>query len=569
MGRMVGCNLLWLAVASCILTLAFPSTIQQGYGSPRNSSSNGLDLDCGSPGTPEAGVCFDPCQNYTVLDDPSRSIENTEQAHQCDDHLQGWYRFVGEGGVKMPEACVEIYRCHTSAPMWLAGPHPILGDGIVSRTACANWNENCCFWSTEVQVKACSEESGSYHVYRLQGTPECSLRYCTEPTPPEPTPSVPSPPEPTPPEPTPTVPSPPEPTPVPSASPVPCEILCRNEEECVLEDDNWTCVCNQGLNVSDTQSLQPQLDCGPDEMKVKLDKCLLGGLGFKEEIIAYLNNRNCSRIMQNEPNNWVSTTSPVVAGDCGNTLENNGTHAIYRNTLSLATDFIIRDFIVNVNFQCAYPLDMKISLQTALEPIVSSLNIDVDGAGEFTVRMALFQDQSYTHPYEGAKVVLPVESMLYVGAILETGDTSKFKLLLRNCYATPTEDRDDPLKYFIIRDSCPNQRDSTIHVEENGVSSESRFSVQMFMFAGNYDLVFLHCEVYLCDPTEEQCEPSCSTNRLRSNGPGINLAQVLDLGPITRRGAQTLDASSGTPSTAGFLMVWPTFFLPVFLTWLF
>lgn len=150
-----------------------------GYGSPRNSSSKGLDLDCGSPGTPEAGVCFDPCQNYTILDDPSRSIENTEQAHQCDNHLQGWYRFVGEGGVKMPEACVEIYRCHTSAPMWLAGPHPILGDGIVSRTACANWNENCCFWSTEVQVKACSEESGSYHVYRLQGTPECSLRYCT------------------------------------------------------------------------------------------------------------------------------------------------------------------------------------------------------------------------------------------------------------------------------------------------------------------------------------------------------------------------------------------------------
>lgn len=48
----------------------------------------------------------------------------------------------------------------------------------------------------------------------------------------------------------------------------------------------------------------------------------------------------------------------------------NGTHAIYRNTLSLATDFIIRDFRVNVNFQCAYPLDMSVSLETALQPIV-------------------------------------------------------------------------------------------------------------------------------------------------------------------------------------------------------
>jgi hypothetical protein len=273
--------------------------------------------------------------------------------------------------------------------------------------------------------------------------------------------------------------------------------------------------------------------------------------------------------MQREDGNWMSVTSPVQASACGNILESNGTHAIYKNTLSLATDFIIRDFIVNINFQCAYPLDMKVSLQTALQPIVSSLNINVGGEGEFTVRMALFQDQSYTHPYEGDNVVLSVESMLYVGAILERGDTSRFNLLLRNCYATPTKDRDDPVKYFIIRNSCPNQRDSTINVQENGVSSESRFSVQMFMFAGNYDLVFLHCEVHLCDSLNEECQPTCSRSQLRSEVPAINLTQVLDLGPITRRGAQALGVMSGTPSTPGFLVAWPMLLLPVLLAWLF
>lgn len=65
--------------------------------------------------------------------------------------------------------------------------------------------------------------------------------------------------------------------------------------------------------------------------------------------------------------------------------------------------------------------------------------------------MALFQDQNYTLPYEGDAAVLSVESMLYVGAILERGDTSRFNLLLRNCYATPTRDKTDPVKYFIIR----------------------------------------------------------------------------------------------------------------------
>ncbi|XP_002826247.2 pancreatic secretory granule membrane major glycoprotein GP2 isoform X2 [Pongo abelii] len=348
-----------------------------------------------------------------------------------------------------------------------------------------------------------------------------------------------------------------------------CEKACRPEEECLALNSTWGCFCRQDLNSSDVHSLQPQLDCGPREIKVKVDKCLLGGLGLGEEVIAYLRDPNCSSILQTQEKNWVSVTSPVQASACRNILERNQTHAIYKNTLSLVNDFIIRDTILNINFQCAYPLDMKVSLQAALQPIVSSLNVSVDGNGEFIVRMALFQDQNYTNPYEGDAVELSVESVLYVGAILEQGDTSRFNLVLRNCYATPTEDKADRVKYFIIRNSCSNQRDSTIHVEENGRSSESRFSVQMFMFAGHYDLVFLHCEIHLCDSLNEQCQPSCSRSQVRSEVPAIDLARVLDLGPITRRGAQSPGVMNGTPSSAGFLVAWPMVLLTVLLAWLF
>ncbi|KFO21015.1 Pancreatic secretory granule membrane major glycoprotein GP2 [Fukomys damarensis] len=512
---MVGSDFLWLALASCFLVLAL--TIQQGYTSTREATFNRQDLACGAPGTPEADICWDPCQNHTILDQPSRSTEHEDAGDKvCDSNLSGWYRFVGEGGTQMSESCIPVYRCQTESPMWLNGTHPFLGDGIVQRTACAHWSESCCLWSTNVLVKACP---GGYHVYRLESTPACNLRYCTDP----------------------------------STAQKRCEDTCRPEEECRMEDGVWGCFCRQNLNSSDVHNLQPQLDCGANEIKMKLDKCLLGSLGFGEEVLAYLSDRTCSSILQREEGNWISVTSPVQASACGNILEKNGTHAIYKNTLSLATDFIIRDTLITINFQCAYPLDMKVSLQTALQPIVSSLNISVGGYGEFTVRMALFQDQSYTNPYEGDTVVLPVKSMLYVGAILERGDSSRFNLLLRNCYATPSVDKDDPVKYFIIRNSCPNQRDSTISVEENGVSSQSRFSVQMFMFAGNYDLVFLHCEIHLCDSLNEQCQPSCSSNQLRSQL-DLDLDQVLDLGPITRR---------------GFLVVWPMYLLPVLLARLF
>lgn len=44
-------------------------------------------------------------------------------------------------------------------------------------------------------------------------------------------------------------------------------------------------------------------------------------------------------------------------------------------------------------------------------------------------------------------------------------------------------------------------------MEQNGVSSESQFSVQLFKFAGDHDLVYLHCEFHLCDPLNETCKP--------------------------------------------------------------
>ncbi|XP_054992159.1 pancreatic secretory granule membrane major glycoprotein GP2 [Sorex araneus] len=515
---MASSYILWLA-AVCLLTPA--ATQQPGY---RNNSSR-ASLDCDASG----GNCIDPCNAHSVLDDPTRSTEvEAGDEPKCDKDLIGWYRFMGAGGVRLPETCVPMFQCDTLAPMWLNGQHPTVNEGIVSRKTCAHWSNNCCLWEREVQVKACS---GGYYVYKLQGTPDCDLRYCTDP----------------------------------STAQNKCDEVCRPEEECRYENGRWGCFCRQGLNITDVHTLRHKLSCGQQEMKVSLDSCQLGGLGFTDEVSAFLKDRNCNGNMQREEDNWVSMTIPTQATACGNILENNGTHAVYKNTLSLANDLIIRDNVLSVNFQCSYPLDMEASLGTALQPIVSTVSINASGNGEFTVRMAAFQDPNYRVPYEGDRVVLPVESMLYVGAMLESGDTSRFKLLLRNCYATPSRDKNDPVKYFIIKNKCPNQFDPTVSVVENGVSANSRFSVQMFMFAGDSDLVFLHCEAYLCDPLNEQCVPTCYRNQFRSAVEAFNPDRVLDLGPIARKGGSPVDVTSGSPGTTGFLAAWLVLLLPVLL----
>lgn len=51
-------------------------------------------------------------------------------------------------------------------------------------------------------------------------------------------------------------------------------------------------------------------------------------------------------------------------------IQRNETHATYSNTLYLADEIIIRDRNIKINFACSYPLDMKISLKTSLQPMV-------------------------------------------------------------------------------------------------------------------------------------------------------------------------------------------------------
>ncbi|XP_032316825.1 LOW QUALITY PROTEIN: uromodulin [Camelus ferus] len=484
--------------------------------------SCGPGLDCVPEG--DALVCADPCQAHHILDQYWRSTEYGT-GFTCDSNLGGWYRFVGQGGVRLPETCVPILRCNTAAPMWLNGTHPSSDEGIVSRTACAHWNGDCCLWDAPVQVKACD---GGYFVYNLTAPPECHLAYCTDPSSVEGT----------------------------------CE-ECSIDEECRSDDGRWHCQCKQDFNITDLSLLEHRLECGVNDIKVSLSKCQLKTLGF-EKIIMYLRDSQCSGFSESGDRDWVSVVTPTRDGPCGTVMTRNETHATYSNTLYLADEIIIRDVNIKINFACSYPLDMKVSLKTSLQPVVSALNLSVGGTGMFTVRMALFQTPAYTQPYQGSSVTLSTEAFLYVGTMLDGGDLSRFALLMTNCYATPSSNATDPLKYFIIQDRCPRTEDSTVQVVENGESPQGRFSVQMFRFAGNYDLVYLHCEVYLCDTMKEKCKPTCSGTRFRSGGT-IDQNHVLNLGPITRKGSQAT-VSRAAPSSSGLLKVWLPLLLSATLT---
>ena len=94
----------------------------------------------------------------------------------CDYQLsEGWYRFVGAAGTKMPTTRVPAYRCSIDWPGWLDGAHPTVEDGEVFRKVCFSDRSTGCRYTKDIFVKNC----GSYFIYKLIKPHSCPLRYCS------------------------------------------------------------------------------------------------------------------------------------------------------------------------------------------------------------------------------------------------------------------------------------------------------------------------------------------------------------------------------------------------------
>ncbi|XP_075422144.1 uromodulin-like isoform X2 [Ascaphus truei] len=491
--------------------------------------------------------CNDPCSNYTVLDENWRSTANKNDGYyryywnnyHCDNNLKGWYRFQGQSDQQIPEYCVESYSCGTHSPIWLNGSNPTIEEGIVNHTACASWYGNCCMWSFPISIRTCP---GGFYVYKLEQTPFCNLAYCVEP----------------------------------NLRALNCSSThCAPDEECRNVNGVSGCHCkhdsdiNNGLESSiPANYTSPELVCGINQIKLSYSKCQLEKMGYDTSAI-HLRDHSCTSFIERDEKSYVTIEMLPRSGYCGAQFQTNASHLTYINTVYLIpkSDGLIKRSEAHVNFYCAYPMNMEVSLWIAVTPLVSTVNFFVGGTGSYSAKMALFRYSDYSMPYEGTEVWLTTESMLYVGIMVEENKESNFALVMKNCYATPTSENWHPVKYYIIKNNCPNHNDPTISVAQNGVSLQGRFSLQVFTFIGSYNQVYLHCEIRLCDKTSETCNPECSGRRLGSKDDGA-ATKNLSLGPLRHKASAVLAEpqkapavlSSGRATTASLASLILTFY---------
>ncbi|TDG97801.1 hypothetical protein EPR50_G00211500 [Perca flavescens] len=95
--------------------------------------------------------------------------------------------------------------------------------------------------------------------------------------------------------------------------------------------------------------------------------------------------------------------------------------------------------------------------------------------------------------------------------------SQRFKVVLNNCWATPTPYSTDKKRWSLIINSCSS--DHTVTIFENAKDSRSMFKFNSFRFQRleKVSTVWLHCEVQVCDGERLVCQPApCSVRSLSS-----------------------------------------------------
>ncbi|NWV38708.1 UROL1 protein, partial [Grantiella picta] len=222
-----------------------------------------------------------------------------------------------------------------------------------------------------------------------------------------------------------------------------------------------------------------------------------------------------SSLFLGEPGCNVSTTNSthvvLQAGwsDCGTQVETNMTNTVVKTILrsDVSAQGIIHHLNVASPIHCVFQNDVLASSGYTAEGLYTIFE-DLHGSGHFRTEMQLFIGNS------------PIPQNFSVSAsedvLIEVGmqrANSKLKVVLTDCWATPTNNSVDPLSFVFISNSCPIPNTFTTLLE-NGNSSKAQFKMKIFSFVNN-SVVYLHCRIRVCMETPgSTCRTRCHARAL-------------------------------------------------------
>ncbi|XP_066521272.1 uromodulin-like [Hoplias malabaricus] len=298
-----------------------------------------------------------------------------------------------------------------------------------------------------------------------------------------------------------------------------CDSLkCTKKEVCTERSGHFGCDCAKNTTeYSDTFDAQEV--CKGSSGSLSLSRCQLFQAGFPAEFL-HLNDPDCKGKIRNGRVEFHFDNNKNL---CGTTLTHNNTHFIYENAVQTffgvqPKTVISRDRWLTMNFSCVYPLIQNISMPMSIQATTSVVSKSLSTEGSYQIHMLTYPNASFIEPYSG-DVVLKVNQKTFVALEVYGVDPQQISLVLDSCWATPDNNSANPIRWDLIIDECPNPKDGTVQVLQNGVSTSGRFSFNMFTFTHQSDSIHLHCKIHLCLLQGGHCALPCTDGDGDDDGP--------------------------------------------------
>ena len=196
--------------------------------------------------------------------------------------------------------------------------------------------------------------------------------------------------------------------------------------------------------------LSPGVDvqCNSKNMTIIIPKSLLRGMD-REHL--RLLDTTCKAT---ETSAHFSLTTPLTS--CHTASRHTPTAIVYSNAVLeipvAAEDVVTRVRKIEIQLSCSYSKYSVVS-SVGWKPRNRKLVFSDESQGNFTLSLNMFPDKRFVSPYmkDDFPVAVVLRKLLFF-EVSVTSDDKQLSIIADRCFATPTQDQKNPLKYeFIIK----------------------------------------------------------------------------------------------------------------------
>ncbi|CAN0168674.1 unnamed protein product [Lampetra fluviatilis] len=312
---------------------------------------------------------------------------------------------------------------------------------------------------------------------------------------------------------------------------------CHGGQACFLKEGRFGC-----------HPAEVELLCERERMSVRVPRVLMLNYTVNDMRLNDPTLPGCSLVDDGD-----FITFDIGIDDCGTVCQESNSSMIFSQMLTLKDhkegQVITRNFKdIELLLTCVY--DKRKKLAISFTPDTSSIFITEKGLGDFIFTIDLFTTDAFALAYRRNDFPVHYKRNQEIYLQLTVKSTLSITLFAENCYATPSGDPSDSIRYDLLKDGCPT--DPTWR-SYSSFLKKNQFSFTAFNLIGNFHQVFVHCDVIVCKVGEPntRCQQGClpagggSARRRRSAEEGVVQSEVhtISRGPLVY--GESLEQSTG------------------------